>query len=209
MRTRIQTALGCALLVVLTINAPAKDKKPMGSVQPEGAPLELTISGEAKYTLDLGGKTPEEYEKLILDAKEKGGRMPATPKVDLKLTVKNTGDKAIKIHKNGDPVVLDLELKGKGAVSAAPNLAFTQEFRLPQEVELAPGKSVEFTLTALTSGFRGASKFTYWTAPGDYELVASWKTGVSPAPKGSKDEEGFGAVTVTSAPLKINVAEKK
>lgn len=199
MRKLFRTLLGTALLMALSPDARAEEKKPTG------APLELTITGEAKYTLDLGGKTALEYEKIIADAKEKGGQMPAPPKVDLKLTVKNTGDKAIKIHKNGDPVVLDLELKGKGAVGVTPNLAFTADFRMPEEVELAAGKSIEFTLTALSSGFRGASKFTYWTAAGDYELVASWKTGVSPAPKGSKVSEGFGAVTVTSAPFKITV----
>ena len=181
----------------------------MGSVKPAGAPLELTVSGEAKYTVDLGGKTSEDYAKSIEDAKTKGGRMPAPPKVELKLTVKNTSDKAITIHRNGDTVVLELELKGKGAVGAAPNLAFTTDFRLPTEVELGAGKSIEFALTALTGGFRGASKFAYWTAPGDYELIASWKTGVSPAPKGSDANDGFGTVTVTGAPFKIAVTEKK
>ena len=180
----------------------------MGSVKPAGAPLELTITGVVKYTLGLGGKTSEEYAKMIEAAKEKGGRMPAPPKVELKLVVKNTSDKAVKIYKGGDPVVLDLELKGKGAVNVAPNLAFTTEFRLPVEVEIAAGKSLEFPLTALTSGFRGASKFSYWTAAGDYELVASWKTGVNPAPKGADENEGFGTVTVTSAPFEITVVEK-
>ena len=204
MRILISTALVFALIVA----ARAEEKKPMGSVTPAGAPLELTLTGVAEYTLDLGGKTGEEYARSIADAKDKGGRMPAPPKVDLKLVVKNTGDKAITIYKTGDSVVLDLELKGKGAVNVAPNSAFTTEFRLPQPVELAAGKSVEFTVTALSSGFRGASKFAYWTAPGEYELVASWKTGVSPAPKGSEESEGFGTVTVTGAPFKIAVASK-
>lgn len=200
--------LAAAVLFSIGTAVRAEEKKPVGSVKPAGAPLELTITGEAKYTLDLGGKTSEEYAKMIEAAKEKGGRMPAPPKVDLKLVVKNTSDKAIKIYNGGDPVVLELELKGKGAISAAPNLAFTQEFRLPVELEIAAGKSLEFPLTALTSGFRGASKFTYWTAAGDYELVANWKTGVNPAPKGADENEGFGTVTVTSAPFKITVVDK-
>ena len=200
--------LAAAVLFSTTIGVRAEEKKPVGSVKPAGAPLELTITGVVKYTLDLGGKTSEEYAKTIEAAKEKGGRMPAPPKVELKLVVENTSDKAIKIYKGGDSVVLDLELKGKGAINVASNLAFTQEFRLPVEVEIAAGKSLEFPLTALTSGFRGASKFSYWTAAGDYELVASWKTGVNPAPKGADENEGFGTVTVTSAPFKITVVEK-
>ena len=200
--------LSVAVLAV-AFAARAEEQKPAGSVKPEGAPLELTISGESKYDLDLGGKTAEEYAKSIEDAKKAGGRMPAPPKVDLKLVVKNTSDKAIKLHKGGDSVVLTLELKGKGAVVVKPNLAFTTDFRMPSAVELEAGKSIEFTLKALSGGFRGASEFAYWTAPGDYELVATWKTGVSPAPKGSDDNDGFGVVTVTSAPFKIAVAEKK
>ena len=199
----LSLALACAA------NLRAEEKKPMGSVKPAGAPLELTVSGEAKYTLDLGGKTSKEYAKSIEDATTKGGRMPAPPKVDLKLTVTNTSDQDIKIHKGGDTVVLELELKGKGALSVAPNLAFTQEFRSPVEVELKAGKSIEFTLTALSGGFRGASKFAYWTASGDYELVVSWKTAVNPAPKGSDVSEGFGTVVVTAAPFKMTVTEKK
>lgn len=206
MRSAFPILLG---VLALLGGARAADDKPTGSTKPKGAPLELTVSGTATYELDLGGKTGEEYAKMIADAEKAGGRMPATPKVNLKLTVKNTSAKAIKIHKGGDPVVLDLELKGKGAVSAAPNLAFTTDFRLPTEVDLEAGKSIEFTLTALTSGFRGASKFDYWTAPGEYELIASWKTGVSPAPEGSELNEGFGTVTVTAAPFKIAVKEKK
>ncbi len=209
MRGLCHFALSLSLASAVAAGARAEDKKPSGSVKPAGAPLELTITGEAKYTLDLGGKTSEEFAKMIEDAKTKGGRMPAAPKVELKLTVKNTSDKAIKIHKGGDSVVLELELKGQGAMMAAPNLAFTTDFRLPMEVDLEAGKSIEFTLTALTSGFRGASKYTYWTAPGKYELIASWKTAVSPAPKDSEANDGFGTVVVTSAPFKIAVAEKK
>ena len=62
----------------------------------------------------------------------------------------------------------------------------------------------------LVSGFRSASKYAYWTEAGEYELVAKLKTGMSPAPKDAKEGgEGFGLVTVTSAPLKITVEEKK
>jgi len=57
--------------------------------------------------------------------------------------------------------------------------------------------------------FRGAPKYTDWTQPGDYELTATWKTGVSQAPKGAEDREGFGVVTVSSKAFKIAVEEKK
>jgi len=130
--------------------------------------------------------------------------------VDLVLEIKNTSDKPVTVWISGDPVVVELTLKGKGAVNVMPELAFTQEFRFPKPVEIAPGKTHAIPVKTLVSGFRGASKYSYWSEAGEYELVAKFKTGMSPAPKDAKDGgDGFGNVSVTSAPLKIVVEEKK
>jgi hypothetical protein len=130
--------------------------------------------------------------------------------VDLALELKNTGDKDIQIWISGDPTMIDLKLDGPGAVSVAPRRAFTQEFRIPKAVSLAPGKTYSMEIKSLSFGFRNQSQFAYWTEPGDYTLTASFKTAVSPTPKGAKEtgEKGFGQVTVTSAPVKIMVTEK-
>jgi hypothetical protein len=126
------------------------------------------------------------------------------------VVVKNTGDKSLKVWTKGDPVVLTLELKGDGAVNVPSGLAFTLEYRSPSAVEVPAGKTVEFPVKALSSGHRGAERYSYWTASGEYDLVATLKTGVSPAPVGAKDAgDGFGQVTLTSAPLKIKVEAKK
>ena len=136
--------------------------------------------------------------------------MPRPPAVDLAVEIKNTSDKPVKVWAKGDPVVLTLTLKGKGAVNIDPPLAFTQEFRIPEAVEIAPGKTHTIPVKSLTSGFRGRRTTRYWTEPGEYELVATLKTGVSPAPKGAKEGmDGFGLVTLTSAPFKLTVEEKK
>lgn len=201
-----------AILFLSACSASAEDKPAdKAKADPEGTPLELSITGKTvKYSLDTGGLSPAEFKTKIEDAaKAKGGRPPAAPTVDLTLEIKNTSDKVVKVWSKGDPVVLELELKGKGAVTANPNLAFTREFRSPVAAEIEPGKTLSIPIKELKSGFRGASKFTYWTAPGEYELVAKFKTGMSPAPKGSKDFDGFGVVTLTSAPLKLTVEEKK
>ena len=197
-----------AFLTLAATTALAADKP---KADPKGTPLELSITGKTlKFTLDTGGLTPAEYKQKIEDSpKPRGGRPPATPTVDLTLEIKNTSDKAVMVWSGGDSVVIELELKGKGAVTANPMLAFTREFRLPTAVEIAPGKSLSIPVKSLTSGFRGASKFTYWTAPGDYELVATFKTGMTPPPKDAKENDGFGEVTLTSSPLKLTVEEKK
>ena len=202
-------AIAVSLLAASAAVAADKDKP---KNDPENTPLELTITGKVvKFELDTGGMTSEEYKKTIEDAgKGRGARPPAPPKVELAVEIKNTSDKSVTVWTKGDPVTLDLELKGKGAVSIAPPLAFTREFRLPQGVEIAPGKSVSIPVKSLTSGFRSASVFSYWTAPGEYELIAKLKTGMNPPPKGAKEaDEGFGEVKLTSAPLKLTVVEKK
>ncbi len=190
------------IVLSLTLMAAAAadgDKGP--KADPKGTPLELSIAGE-KTTYPLGAVPSAEELKKLADA---DARLPKPPEVELKVVVKNTSDKPVRLWAKGDPVVLTLELKGEGAVNLEPRLAFTREFRAPQTVEVAPGKAVEIPIKSLTSGFRGQSKYSYWTRPGAYELVATLKTGVDPIPKGAKEQDGFGLVKLTSAPFKVTV----
>jgi hypothetical protein len=95
------------------------------------------------------GKTPAEYKKQLDDVaagQKKGDEVtvPKPPAVDLVLQLTNTSDKAVTIYVGGDPNVWTFELSGgDGAVALDSALAFTQEFRLPKAVALAPGKSHE------------------------------------------------------------------
>jgi hypothetical protein len=185
----------------------AEDKKPdKPRAEPEATPLALTITGKATtYTLDTGGLSAEDYRKKLAD-EAKTGKPLAVPAIDLAAEIKNTSDKPVQIWTTGDPVVLTLDLKGEGAVNLDPALAFIQEFRIPKSVEIPAGKSFVMPLKSLTSGFRGRAHVSYWTEPGEYELVAALKTGVKPAPKGAKEGmDGFGLVTLTSAPFKLTV----
>ena len=201
----MRTLFALVLTATLAIAADKPKAPEPGKAVPDTTPLELTIEGTAKYTLDLGGKTADEFAKAV-----KGDRVPPAPKVDLKLVVKNTSKDEIQLWTSGDPVTVSLTLKGKGAVSAKPNLAFTTDYRLPTAVKVGAGKTVELPIQSLTGGFRGASEFSYWTQPGEYDLVATLTTAVSPAPKGAEDAgEGFGRVQAASRAFKIVVEEKK
>lgn len=184
--------------------AAAEDKAP---VDPKDVPLRLTLTAKTtQYTLDTGGLSAEEYKKQVSMTE---GRPAPTPAVDLAVVITNTSDKPVSVWVNGDPVILTLDLKGKGAVNVQPLLAFTQEFRAPQAVEIAPGKSHTIPVKSLTSGFRMASVYSYWTEPGTYELVATLKTGVRPIPKGAPEFDDYGVVTLTSPPLKLTVMARK
>ncbi|MBX9625834.1 MAG: hypothetical protein K2X82_18685 [Gemmataceae bacterium] len=210
MRTTIR-GLAVVAAVGLAGAAGADDKKDGPKADPKGTPLELSITGKkTAYTLDRGGLSAAEYLEKLAAANKAGEKMPDPPAVELAVEIKNTSDKPVTVWVKGDPFDLSLELKGKGAVNAAPPLAFTREFRTPEGVEIAPGKTHSIPLKSLMSGFRGMSKFAYWTTAGDYELVATLKTGVSPAPADAKDAgEGYGQVTLTSAPFKLTVEDKK
>lgn len=215
MRTTIR-GLAVATVVGLVGVAGADDKKDGPTAEPKGTPLELSITGKkTTYELNRGGLTAAAYVEMLAAANKAGGKMPEPPAVELTVEVKNTSNKPVTVWVKGDSTDLSLELKevkGKGgaAINAAPPLAFTREFRIPEGVEIAPGKTHSFAVKNLMSGFRGRSKYAYWTAAGEYELVATLKTGVSPAPADAKDAgEGFGQVTLTSAPFKLTVAEKK
>ncbi|MBA4188563.1 MAG: hypothetical protein C0467_11205 [Planctomycetaceae bacterium] len=193
-------------LAGIAFSADNKVERP--KADPASTPLELTITGKTtKYTLDTGGLSAADYKKKIEAAANDGPIR--TPAVDLTIELKNTSDKTVTVWTSGDPVVLTLELNGKGAVNLTPPLAFTTNFAAPKGIAIEAGKSHTIPLKALVSGFRGGSKFSTWTQAGDYELVATLKTGMTPAPKGAKDFDGFGVVTVTSPAFKLTVEEKK
>jgi hypothetical protein len=181
--------------------------------EPKPADLPLKAKLVAKkdtYKLDLDGKSGEEFRKVLKDA-EKSGKAPMPPAVDLVLEITNTSDQEVKFWVEGDANELQLDAKGPNAVTITPQKAFTADFRMPKVITLAPGKTHSIPITALQYGFRGTSKYTYWTEPGEYTLTASYKTAISPAPKGSKEaDKGFGIVVLmTTEPIKVKVETPK
>lgn len=182
-----------------------KPKAPTpGQAVPEGTPLSVTIEGTAKYALDpaLGGEA-DLKKGFAVD------KYPNPPKVDLKLVIKNTGDKPVQVWTGGDPVTVDVTLKGDGAVSVKPRLMMTADFRSPRSTEVAAGKTVEIPFKQLSGGKRGMGEYWYWTKAGEYQLVATLNTAVNPAPAGAdKADGGYGLVNVSSPTFKI-VVEKK
>jgi hypothetical protein len=190
------------IVLALTMAAfAAADDEKGPTADPKGTPLELSITSE-KTTFPLGTVLPADELKKMAEAKQ---RLPKPPEVEMKAVVKNTGDKPVKLWITGDPVVLTLELKGEGAVNLDQHGPMTLEFRTPEAVVVEPGKAVEIPIQSLSSGMRGQTKVSYWTKPGEFELVATLKTGMQPAPEGAKEQDGFGLVKLTSAPFKVKV----
>jgi hypothetical protein len=196
------------VLVVMGVAAAAgvgrADDRP--KADPPTTPLALNISGTTTYTLNTGGLCGADYRTKILNAVEAVRPPLAPPAVDLVVEVWNTSDSSVRIWTRGDPVVLELTLRGNGAVNVMPQLFYTAEYRMPQAIDLPPGAAYPIPVRELVSGFRGVSRCSYWTEPGEYRLVATLWTGVQPAPLGAVEvDDGFGLVTLISAPLRINV----
>jgi hypothetical protein len=202
----MRKTLTVTVLVLAPVLAARGDEKK----EPQPANLPVTAKLVAKkttYQLDLGGKTGDEFRKMLKDA-EKSGRTPPAPAVDLVLELTNTSDKDVMVWIGGDPTQIILNLKGPSAVSVSPLRPFTTEFRAPRPVTLGPGKTTSLPIASLSYGFRGQASQAYWTEPGEYTLTASFTTGISPAPPGTKEEAGFGKVTLTAAPVQLKVEAK-
>jgi hypothetical protein len=179
--------------------------------KPKAPELPVTATLVAKtttYKVDLGDMKPEDFKKMLAEA-EKSGKAPQPPAIEMTLELKNTSDKDVEVWISGNPVEVNLELKGPGAVTIKPRLLRPAIYINPKPVTIAAGKTHSIPVTSLKSGFRGDTSWAYWTEPGDYTLTASFKTGISPAPKDVKEtKDGFGVVTITAEPVKIKVETK-
>ncbi|NUN49952.1 MAG: hypothetical protein HUU15_14085 [Candidatus Brocadiae bacterium] len=204
---RLVACLPVLATLVLTLAVPAEDRKPEGAkADPASTPLEVRITGEQR-TFELEPWMIKDVENAIVAAREyEDPKMESTPTLDHTLEIVNTGKTPVEIWTEGDPFVLTLTLKGKGAVNLVPRRAVRKEFISPKAVRLAPGESFKMPLRSLQSGFRGEAHYAYWKEAGDYEITATLRTGVSPAPEGAEaGEDGFGMVTLTSAPFAVKV----
>ena len=196
-----------APLCVLCGSALADEPKPAdkGKTDPPGAALEAVLTSKrATYQLDLGGLSPDDFRKMI-DA----GQYAPAPPVDLSLEIRNTGGKDVQIRMGGTTNVIDLDLQGPDALTVELKGRITNKLLIaPKTITLEPGKSQTVPITSLSFGFKGSHN-AYWLAPGKYTLTASYKTTASPAPAAAQPaDEGFGAVTITSAPLTVTVEGK-
>ena len=195
------------LLIGSTLTASADEAKPAekAKTDPPGVALEAVLTSKrATYQLDLGGLTADEFRKGV-----EGGTYPPPPAVDLSLEIRNTGGKDLQIRMGGTTNTIDLDLQGPDALTVELKGRITNKLIVaPKTITLEPGKSQTVPITSLSFGFKGSHN-AYWLAPGKYVLTASYKTTVSPAPAAAKPaDDGFGAVTIISAPLTITVEGK-
>jgi hypothetical protein len=199
-----------ALAATPLVASAQEEKATKAKSTPPGALVEARlIANKNTYALDRGGLSAEDYVKQVQTGATGGPGLPA-PKVDLTLELVNTSDKEVQVRVGGTVNVITLDLKGPGAETIAFKGRLQPRFLIaPKTVTLAPGKSATVPIQSLGFGLRGLTHAAYWTAPGAYTLTASYQTTLNPAPEGAKaGADGFGAVTLSSAPTKIQVEPK-
>jgi hypothetical protein len=190
-----------ALLVAANFGAAEEPK-----AKADAGPLKLKlVSKKDAYTFEAFDKTPAEFKKLLEETaaaikKQKPVTAPPPPVVDLALQIHNTGKKDVTIQVEGDANSFTLDLKGPGSFTLTPLLGFTADFRLGKSITIEPGKSYEFSIKKLADGFRGSSRYVYWTEPGDYTITASYQM---------SDADGGKGPLLKAEPLKIKVEAKK
>jgi hypothetical protein len=183
-----------SLLMVGSILAQEKRAAPDDKSEPGPLTAKLVVKTDS-YTLNKA-QQGEEFRKSLTARGVR--RLPEPPAVSIVLELKNPTDKPVTIIVGSDAGGLDLELKGIGAVSVAPIIAMTREFRLGRPVEIAPGKTHEIPITQLKYGLRGVSKHAYWTEPGEYTLGAIYRW-----PAGR--DAGQKILKATAEPVKLTV----
>jgi RNA polymerase sigma factor (sigma-70 family) len=192
-----------------------KQEEPLAKSKsdPTGVPLELRlVANKDSYTLDLGGRTEAEFREQVR-ALEKIYRPLPEIAVDLKLELRNTGDKPLSVTFADDEwrtIDMNLKLKGPGVFNIAPRVIEPDASRVlkPAALELAPGKSYSLPITSLGSSKDHIYPYVYWTQPGEYTLAVSWQTKVSPPPKGAAPAgPTAGFVTFTSNQVRLKVTE--
>ncbi len=197
---RTKSSLVLCVLLAAALGARADDPKPdKAKTDPPGVSILATLTSDAAcYDLPDGA---DGYRKRI-----EAGDYPAAPAVNLSLELKNTSNNKIDIRMGGTTNVIDLDLRGPDALSVELKGRITPKFIIaPKTITLDPGKSQTVPITSLSFGFKGSHN-AYWLAAGKYTLTATYHTTVSPAPAAAQPaDDGFGTVTITSAPLTVVV----
>jgi hypothetical protein len=204
---------GMALADVGLASPPQEKDPKKAKDEPAIGPLELRlVANKDAYPLDLGGQTAEEFRKQI-DAADKTKNYPAPPSVDLVLILKNTGDKELQVLAFGsDGTAVQIKLDGPGAVRKKTRDLFYRRLAVPKWIELAPGKEVAYPMAKLADYAETFGSLTvhqsYWTAPGEYSLSATFKTAAKPPPAGADvSQPAFPYVTLNSNPIKLKISD--
>jgi hypothetical protein len=135
----------------------------------------------------------------LAGAPQSKGPPPPPPPVHLAVQLRNDGPRPVEVWLGGPRFELRLDLRGPGVVSVAAPDQTHLPLPTARKVTLGPGQAQTVPVERLVSVQNGEVRYLYWTEPGLYTLTVRVR-----APLAGPGE-GAGFLTLTSAPLKIEV----
>jgi anti-sigma factor RsiW len=184
-----------------TLEVPGGAEAMMVRVSPAAKSVDAAQAAEAEalqYPLDLGGKTAAEFRRAVR-AEADADRLPPPPVVDLALDVRNAGREVLPLRFGDERTELKLELRSPGVLDV-PAAGAPPPIEGPALVRLAPGEIWRVPVRRLAYGTRGAVRYLYWTAPGDYKLTITLRVPVEADPLAGARE-----VVMTTGPIEVRV----
>ena len=129
--------------------------------------------------------------------KERFNTLPAVPKIEVTLILRNPTDKDIRVVINPGDVLpgpgMSLDLKGPGALTVSSPRSPAKFKEFGYALTIPAGKTVEHGVLMRWGGKR-QSQYAYWLEPGDYTLRVR------------SDGKGFGSFV--TEPIKLKVIAK-
>lgn len=203
-------------LVVLCLTwtmVPLLAEKPIKKEKAKASPVKARlIVKQAKYVLpkEQQGKA---FRKRI-EAETDGDKLPAAPKIDLVLELKNISKEDVMIWPKGAIIYPDLTVKGPGVVEPENLQSISVESSGGSvQPNIAPGKSHRVAIDSLNPN--GGTSWFYWSEPGEYTITATYTvyTGLPPFPfpdsKKPKDKPKIYEVTTPPVKVKVVLIDEK
>ncbi|MDF1744103.1 MAG: hypothetical protein P1V19_10420, partial [Gimesia sp.] len=164
------------------------------------------IVKQSKYVLPKG-RYGNAFRKQIEEETD-SDKLPAAPKVNLVLELKNISQKDVMIFPRGSIIYPDLTVKGKGVVQPENLRSISGESSGSSiQPTIAPGKSYRLSISSLNPN--GGTAWYYWCEPGEYTITATYTvyTGLPPFPfpEKTKPKGKPQKYTVTTPPIKVKV----
>jgi hypothetical protein len=201
---RMLAALLCCALTFFFVAGRAQS-------QPAGKrtlPLQMRlIAKQDTYVLDLGGKSPDEFRKILgaINPLRPSNNVPPGPKVDLVLEITNPSDQDVTIWIGGEETALTFNLEGPGAVSQLITLMTTADLKFSHPVVIRAGRTYTQPITSLDFPSPRPNSRWYWLRRGDYRLSATWRLGGLAVPNAQGGSKQTAGTVLVTAPIKLKV----
>ncbi|WP_339731548.1 hypothetical protein [uncultured Gimesia sp.] len=185
---------------LLAENSAKKESPPVSPVESR------LIVKQAKYVLPKS-RYGKAFRKRI-EAETDDDKLPAAPKVDLVLELKNISKEDVMIFPRGALIYPDLTVKGQGVVQPE-NLRTASGESSSSSIQptIQPGKTYRLSINSLNPN--GGTPWFFWCEPGEYTITATYTvyTGLPPfpLPDNTKPKGKPKKFNVTTPPVKVKV----